>query len=85
MKPLPYALRADLFLLRSANPDAYAALVQTGAAGIGLVLVEGLPVYGDAPLSDSEISLRRNYPDQVQRVGTCVPSQPHGSPALLVP
>jgi len=41
-------LRADLFLLKSGNPDAYAALVQTGAAGIGLVLVEGVPVYGDA-------------------------------------
>jgi adenine deaminase len=41
-------LRADLFVLRSANPDAYAALVQTGAAGIGLVLVEGVPVYGNA-------------------------------------
>ncbi len=41
-------LRADLFVLKSANPDPYAALTQTGAAGIGLVLVEGVPVYGDA-------------------------------------
>jgi cytosine/adenosine deaminase-related metal-dependent hydrolase len=41
-------LRADLFLLKSPNPDAYTALVQTGASGIGLVLVEGVPVYGDA-------------------------------------
>jgi hypothetical protein len=41
-------LRADLFVLKSANPDAYAALTQTGATGIGLVLVEGVPVYGDA-------------------------------------
>jgi hypothetical protein len=41
-------LRADLFLLRSPNPDAYTALTQTGASGIGLVLVEGVPVYGDA-------------------------------------
>ena len=44
-----------------------------------------LVVYGDAPMRDSEISLRRNYPDQVQRVGTSVPSQPHGSPVLLLP
>jgi adenine deaminase len=41
-------LRADLFLLKSANPDAYTALVQTGAAGITLVLVDGVPAYGDA-------------------------------------
>jgi cytosine/adenosine deaminase-related metal-dependent hydrolase len=41
-------LRADLFLLKSANPDAYNALVQTGASGIALVLVDGVPAYGDA-------------------------------------
>src|SRR5215210_1769151 len=44
-----------------------------------------LVVCGDAPLRDSEFSLRRHYPDQVQRVGTCVPSQPHGSPVFLTP
>ena len=34
---------------------------------------------------DSQISLRRHYPDQVQRVGTSVPSQPHGSPLFIAP
>src|SRR5215210_3264339 len=42
-----------------------------------------LPVYGDAPIRDWEISLRRYYPDQVQRVGARAPSQPHGSPVLV--
>ena len=41
-------LRADLFLLKSTHRDAYDALIQTGAAGISLVLVDGVPVYGDA-------------------------------------
>jgi cytosine/adenosine deaminase-related metal-dependent hydrolase len=41
-------LRADLFVLKSAHLDAYAALTQTGASDIGLVLVDGMPVYGDA-------------------------------------
>jgi cytosine/adenosine deaminase-related metal-dependent hydrolase len=41
-------LRADLFLLKSTNADAYNALVQTGASAIALVLVDGVPVYGDA-------------------------------------
>jgi cytosine/adenosine deaminase-related metal-dependent hydrolase len=41
-------LRADLFVLKSANADAYAALTQTGASGIALVVVDGIPVYGDS-------------------------------------
>jgi cytosine/adenosine deaminase-related metal-dependent hydrolase len=45
---LVVGLRADLFLLKSGNPDAYNALVQTGASGIEMVLVNGVPIYGDA-------------------------------------
>ena len=40
-------LRADLFVLKSPLPDPYDALVQSGASRIALVLVEGVPVYGD--------------------------------------
>ena len=40
-------------------------------------------VYTGMRRQDSRISLRRHYPDQVQRVGTSVPSQPHGSPVFL--
>ena len=40
-------LRADLFVLKSPVADPYDALVQAGASRIALVLVEGVPVYGD--------------------------------------
>jgi len=44
---LAVGLRADLFVLRNDRiSDAYAALAQTGARDISLVLVAGTPVYG---------------------------------------
>src|SRR5215210_945979 len=63
--------------------DGERRLGQYPGVSEGIQLRILLPVYGDAPIRDSEISLRRHYPDQVQRVGASAPSQPHGSPDLL--
>ena len=71
---LAVGLRADLFILRSANQDAYNALVQTGASGIALVLVEGLPVYGDAGYM-SALNVARTEPLSVCGIAKAVNSE----------
>src|SRR5258706_788003 len=70
---LAVGLRADLFILRSANADAYDALVQTGASGVTLVVVEGVPIYGDAAYM-SALNVARTEPVSVCGIAKAVDS-----------
>jgi cytosine/adenosine deaminase-related metal-dependent hydrolase len=75
-------LRADLFVLKNERVrDPYDALVQTGAAGITLVLVEGVPVYGDAA-SLNGLNVGRTEQLSVCGIAKAVNSQSLGGGSL---
>jgi cytosine/adenosine deaminase-related metal-dependent hydrolase len=75
-------LRADLFVLKNERVrDPCDALVQTGAAGITLVLVEGVPVYGDAA-SLNGLNVGRTEQLSVCGIAKAVNSQSLGGGSL---
>ena len=55
---LSKGLRADLLVLRKSGTSGYAALLHAGPADVRLVVIDGVPTYGDLEL------MRKLLPDK---------------------